>query len=291
MSGNLARRIAFAVVAIPAVLAVGYLGGWPLAFLLAGAGVLGAREVYGFARAQGIEPMERFGMLAAAATPLAVAWPLFAPSRLSAGIVRDGYLLAFGILALLVVALARRGPDQKPLTAVAVTAFGVLYAAWLPSFALFLRHPLPGQFANDSTVGLSLLAFPLVLTWAGDTAAMAAGRAFGGPRLAAVVSPNKTWAGAGGAVFATVALSVVYAAVVFTRAGVALTVWEAVLAGAVISLAGQVGDVAESLFKREVGLKDSSALIPGHGGVLDRLDSLYFALPATALLMRALGVA
>jgi phosphatidate cytidylyltransferase len=113
---------------------------------------------------------------------------------------------------------------------------------------------------------------------------------FGGPKMAPRVSPNKTWSGGISGFVGTIAVSVIYAAVVFPRAGVTVSLAEALVLGAVISVAGQLGDVAESLFKREVGVKDSSALLPGHGGVLDRLDSLYFVLPVTALLYRLAGV-
>jgi phosphatidate cytidylyltransferase len=137
---------------------------------------------------------------------------------------------------------------------------------------------------------MTLLFYPLVLTWAGDTAAMAGGKAIGGRKVAPIVSPNKTWAGTLSGLFAAVALSLVYAAWVLPRAGVPLTLTQAVVFGVVISLAGQVGDVAESLFKREIGVKDSSNLLPGHGGVLDRLDALYFVLPVTVLAFRLAGI-
>jgi phosphatidate cytidylyltransferase len=119
---------------------------------------------------------------------------------------------------------------------------------------------------------------------------MAGGKAIGGPKLAPVVSPNKTWAGTLAGLFASVALSLAYAAWVFPRAGLALSVAQAVVFGVVISVAGQVGDVAESLFKREIGVKDSSNLLPGHGGVLDRLDALYFVVPVTVLAFRLSGI-
>jgi phosphatidate cytidylyltransferase len=132
---------------------------------------------------------------------------------------------------------------------------------------------------------------PLVVTWACDTAAMAAGRLVGGPKLAPVLSPNKTWAGAiggtGGAVVATIA----YGPLVLDRVAFGLPQWQLVVIGFAIALAAQVGDVAESLFKREVGVKDSSSLLPGHGGVLDRLDSLYFVAPVAAGLFRIFGLA
>ncbi len=289
VSGNLVRRVAFALVAIPALAGLAWLGGWWLTGLLAVAGALGAREIYGFARRQGIEPLGRLGIAAAALAPVAAALPLLAPGR-AALMVREGYALALVLLLVLAVGLWRRGPQARPLTALAVTVFGVLYAGWLPSFALLLRHPMPGIQAGDAAVGMSLLFFPLAVTWVGDTMAMAAGMAFGGPRMSPVISPGKTWAGGAGGLFGAVAVSVIWAAVVFPRGGLAMTLAEAVIFGVVLGLVGQVGDLVESLFKREVGLKDSSAVIPGHGGVLDRLDSLYFALPVAALLFRSFGL-
>jgi phosphatidate cytidylyltransferase len=289
VTSNLARRIAFAVIAIPTVLALAWVGGWPFALLLAVAGVLGVGEVFAFARAQGIRPLARFGMASAAAVPLVVRLTQVMGGE-AITLIREGYLLVAWLVALLVTGLARRAPDARPLGAVAVTALGVLYAAWLPSFALLLRHPLPGPDPADRPVGMALLVYPLALTWLGDTFAMAAGRTFGGPKLAPVVSPNKTWAGGIAGLLGAVAVSLIYAALVFRRVGVTISVGEAIGIGACLGLAGQLGDAVESLFKREVGLKDSSALIPGHGGILDRMDSLYFVLPTAALLLRMVGV-
>jgi phosphatidate cytidylyltransferase len=289
VSPNLVRRIAFAVIAIPAVAAIAWLGRWAFAGLLAVVGALGARELYDFARRQGVEPLARTGMVAAALAPLAVAVTVLAPGY-AAHLIQSGYLLVVLILGVLLLALARRGPEGRPLAVASVTLLGVLYPGFLLSYALVLRHPLPGPFTNDAPVGMAMLGYPLVLTWAGDTAAMTGGKAFGGPKMAPVVSPSKTWAGFWCGFFAAVSLSVIYAALVFPRAGVTVRLTEAIVLGALISVAGQVGDVAESLFKREVGLKDSSALIPGHGGVLDRLDSLYFVIPVTALAFKLAGV-
>jgi len=131
---------------------------------------------------------------------------------------------------------------------------------------------------------------PLVATWICDTAAMAAGSAIGGPKLAPVVSPKKTWAGAIGGLVGGIAATLGIGLWIFPRQGLGVGVLPLVIIGTAIGVLAQVGDVAEYLFKREVGVKDSSALIPGHGGVLDRLDSLYFVLPATAGLFWVFGV-
>jgi phosphatidate cytidylyltransferase len=229
-------------------------------------------------------------MVAAALTPFAVALTIFVPGTV-AELIGSGYLLLGFLLGVLALALWRRGPAGRPLPAAAVTVFGVLYAGWLLSFALRLRHPYASASFDDARVGMALLFYPLLLTWIGDSLAMAGGRTLGGPKMAPLISPNKTWAGGMSGLFGTVAVSLIYAAVVFTRVGVAVSLGEALIFGVVISVAGQVGDLAESLFKREIGVKDSSTLIPGHGGVLDRLDSLYFVVPVTTLLYRLAGIA
>src|SRR5216117_598917 len=119
----------------------------------------------------------------------------------------------------------------------------------------------------------------------------AAGTLIGGPKLTPVLSPHKTWAGAVGGVVGGLIAALLYGPLVLNRLGLQLSVLQLVTVGAVVAVSAQVGDVAESLFKREAGVKDSSSLIPGHGGVLDRLDSLYFVLPTTAGLLRLFGIA
>jgi phosphatidate cytidylyltransferase len=190
-------------------------------------------------------------------------------------------------MGLLTWALARRAPTSRPLPAVAVTAFGVLYAGALPAFLIVIRH---GQHGLRSWAGTWLVFFPLVVIWICDTAAMFGGRAVGGPKLAPSVSPGKTRSGAFFGVVGGLLVVPIFDNAFFASVGTTIP-WT-VLAGIalVISILGQVGDLAESLFKREVGVKDSSALIPGHGGVLDRFDSLYFAIPLAALGYRLAGV-
>jgi len=284
MSRNLLQRIAFAVVAIPLAVGLVWWGGWPLAGVLALLGVLGAREVYGLARRQGIDALDGMGLAAAAAIPLATYWVKGSESRWAEPTIYAG---ALWLLALLVGAM-RRGPGRRPLVAVSVTAFGVLYASALPSFLIAIRH---GANAGVKSWPLaSLVLLPLALTWICDTAAMAAGNAIGGPKLAPVLSPNKTWAGAIGGFLAAVVAAVLLGGWVLPRVGLPLDAGRLVLVGAAVGLVAQVGDVAESLFKREVQVKDSSNLIPGHGGVLDRLDSLYFVLPVSAGLFRLFGL-
>ena len=284
MSRNLALRIAFAVPAIAVTVLMLWLGGWALATLVAVLGVLGTREVYDFARKAGIEPLERVGLAGAAAFPFVTFWvkgyadwePVL-------------YAAALWLLAVLVAALAARGPEQRPLAAVSVTLFGSLYASALLAFIVAIRHgPHSDAHPRGST---ALVLLPLAVTWVCDTCAMAAGSLLGGPKLTPVLSPRKTWAGAVGGVVGGVVTALVYGPLLLEPFAVRLDVVQLATVGVVVALAAQVGDVAESLFKREAAVKDSSSLIPGHGGVLDRLDSLYFVLPVTAGLFRLFGVA
>ena len=283
ISRNLLVRIAFAVPAIAATLLLLRLGGWPLAAVLAVLGVLGTREVYDLARAQGIEPLEWVGFIGAALCPLATYWV-----KGYAEWEPVVYVGAVWLLVVLVVAAAR-GPDRRPLMAVAVTVFGGLYASALLSFVVAIRH---GPHSDAHPRGsVALVVLPLVVTWVCDTCAMAAGTLVGGPKLAPVLSPRKTWAGAVGGLVGGLVAALAYGPLVLDRVALRLEPWQLVTVGLVVAVAAQVGDVAESLFKREVGVKDSSSLIPGHGGVLDRLDSVYFVAPVAAALFRWFGLA
>ena len=282
---NLVQRIIVAAIAIPAVIGIIWIGGWVLAATLALLGVLGAREVYDFARRQGIEPLERTGWLAAAGIPLLAYWAKGSELHWAEPAL---YVGALWLIATLTIAMVRRGPTARPLTSVAVTIFGCLYASGLLSFLIAIRHPTGAATRPLAYVLLTL--FPLVITWICDTAAMAAGSAFGGPKLAPVLSPKKTRSGAVGGTLGGVIAALALGKFVINPQGWSFSVGQLLLFGLAVSIVGQVGDVAESLFKREAGLKDSSTLIPGHGGVLDRLDSLYFVIPAAAGLYRMFGV-
>jgi phosphatidate cytidylyltransferase len=285
MASNLTRRIAVAAIAIPLAVGVIWLGAWPLAAALAALGVLGTREIYDLARRQGIDPLDRTGWIAAAAIPLLAYWAKGSETHWAEPAL---YVGAVWVTATLVVAMVRRGPSGRPLAVVSVTLFGCLYASALLAFLIPIRHGV--NAANRPFAYLCLTLFPLVVTWIGDTAAMAVGIKMGGPKLAPVLSPHKTRSGAVGGLVGSVVTALVLGLLVLNRVGWNFAVWQVVTVGGVVGVVAQVGDVAESLFKREAGVKDSSALIPGHGGVLDRLDSLYFVVPAAAGLFKLFGV-
>ena len=273
---DLAKRIISALIAAPVALIMIYLGGLPLATFLAAVSAGCAWEFYRIAAAGGVEPLDPLGIPLAGAVPLAVyaaGIGLYRPSLVVA---------AVAMLVILAAVIWTRGPQRRPLGAASLTVMGILYTGGLLSFGYALReHP----YAVGDRAGTALVAFPLVLTWASDIGAFFVGRAVGGPKLIPSVSPGKTISGALGGLATTVLVSWLY--VRFALRPVALltmTIPATILFGALISVAAQVGDLAESLLKREANVKDSSHLIPGHGGLLDRLDSLLFVLPVAYLL-------
>jgi phosphatidate cytidylyltransferase len=287
MASELARRVGFAAVAIPLVLLVVWYGGLPLAALIATAAALGTAELFDLAERGGTRPARTLGIATAAALPL-VTWLALDRPDIAAALASGGvYLAALWLLLLLTWALAARSPADRPLSAIAVTLFGVGYTGALPASILLMRH---GAQPPRSWAGLWLVCFPLVVTWVCDTAAMFGGRTFGGPKLSPVVSPGKTRSGAAAGMVGALLVAPIFSAWVFPRWEVDLGFGRALAIAAVLSVVGQVGDLAESLFKREAGVKDSSQLLPGHGGILDRLDSLYFVMPVTAAMYRFFGV-
>jgi phosphatidate cytidylyltransferase len=273
---ELAKRVITALVLAPVALGVIYLGGLPLATFLAAVSVGCAWEFFRLARQTGVDPLDPLGLPLAGAIPLAVyaaAVGLYTPSLA---------VPAVAMLTILSAVIWVRGTAGRPIGAAAATVLGALYTGGLLSFGYALReHP----YAVGDRAGTALVAFPLVLTWASDIGAYAVGRTIGGRKLIPSVSPGKTVSGALGGLVVTVIAAWAYARFVLApTALLTMSVQGAMVFGAIISVAAQVGDLTESLFKREAKMKDSSRLIPGHGGLLDRLDSLLFVLPVAYLL-------
>ena len=280
---NLAKRIVSAVVLIPVALAAIWFGGVGLALLLSLLAGVGAWELFRMARAQGIDAFAPIGIALAAGLPLGV--HATAQGWLDRPLAAGGVLL----VALFGLAVWTRAPTERPLESVAIATFGVLYAGGTLAFGYALRHH---RWVVGNAAGTALLMYPVLLTWAADIGAYAFGRWLGRRKLHPTVSPGKTVAGAvGGTALAVVAAVAYNTYVLHPTAQLALAPWTAPIFGVVVSVVAQVGDLAESLVKREAGVKDSSGAIPGHGGVLDRLDSLYFVLPVSYLVLGRLLLA
>lgn len=171
------------------------------------------------------------------------------------------------LLVIPAVYVFSRRSIEAALPATAVCVLGTLYIGMLNGALLRLRL--------DFEVGWKLVIFLLVAVWAGDAGAYYVGRAFGKTSLSPRVSPKKTVEGGIGGVIASMAAAAIVALTFFRE----FPLPHAVIAAAILSMSGVVGDLAESLWKRSADVKDSGTLIPGHGGFLDRLDSIYFTAP------------
>ena len=274
---ELPRRILVALVAAPVAIGMVYVGNLPFAVFLGMVGGAGAWELYRMARHGGVEPLETLGI------PLAAALPVFAWLDHLDMLRSPAAVGGVVFVSLLGATIWSRGVGGRPLESVAVTVFGALYTGGMLAFGYSLRHH---RFVVGAAAGTALVMFPVILTWASDIGAYFVGRWLGTTRLMPSISPGKTRAGALGALVVTAGVALLYnARVLRPWSAMALAPWTALIFGLIVSVAAQLGDLAESLLKREAGVKDSSQLLPGHGGILDRLDSLYFVLPVAYLVL------
>ena len=287
MEGELSRRWLVAGVGIPVGVLVIVQGGWLLALAVASLAALGARELFELARARGNAPFPWLGV------PAAALMVVFAARDSEFAVVAAWtWVLVLGLtLCTLVFALWLRGPGGNPLDAVGATVVGSVYAGGTLSFALLIRE-FPGQAgASDPRwEGVALLLFPLAVTWAADSAAYFAGRRWGRRKLFPSVSPGKTVAGGVAALVGALGAAAIFGH--FFLSGLAsleLTALHVLFMGGIIGVVAQVGDLAESLLKRAAGVKDSGGVLPGHGGILDRFDSLYLVLPVSYGLLVLIG--
>jgi len=259
---NLLVRIATAVVLLPLVVLLLGLGGWWCAVLVAFAAGVCALE-YERITVRELGPGQILAVVGAAAIPLAAAWN---PDRF-AGV---GFWILGGVCFVAWTEALTGPPRPDGPTGAAHAVTGCLYGGLglAPIAALRMRPD-----------GLQWVIAALVITWANDTCAYFAGRLLGRHKMAPAISPNKTWEGFGGGLVGSVAGMFVTRAVAFPGL-TALDCWVLGLAGGVL---GPLGDLCESQLKRAYQVKDSGRIIPGHGGLLDRVDALLFNAPAVYL--------
>lgn len=249
-SRNLLMRVIAALVLAPSAIAIAYAGGWLWAALVTLAAVGLYVEwlmIVGAARETRV--------IAPGVAALAVAGLCLAFGRIDAALV---------VLAVGLAAVALLSPERR-----SWTATGFAYAAAAEIASVLVRL--------DPAQGFAALMLILLIVWVTDIGGYFAGRGIGGPKLWPRVSPRKTWAGAVGGFSASLAVAAGFAALGLGKTGPLL------LLGAVLSVASQLGDLFESAVKRRFGVKDSSQIIPGHGGLMDRLDGFVAAIVLAAI--------
>lgn len=278
---ELATRVAVALVAIPVVFGLIWLGGWYMGVPLAAFAALGTLEVSRLGRRVGAESDRWLAALWAVGLVLSASWlgTYGAWAPWGAG------MLALLVPVALVSTMVRSGPDHAPLSRVGVTLLAVLYVGVAFSFVpLLVALPVERGWAPEESAGLAglaVVALPLAATWAGDSSAYFIGSAWGRRPMAPTISPKKSWEGFWAALVGAGVAGLIWSMVVPpVLPGVDFgDPWVLGVGGTVLGLAAVVGDLVESLLKREAGVKDSGTFFPGHGGILDRVDSLLFTLP------------
>ncbi|MDD5289457.1 MAG: phosphatidate cytidylyltransferase [Dehalococcoidales bacterium] len=264
----LKNRIITAIWALPVLGVIIWFGEPYFTILFAIIGLLAVLEFYKLSRAIKAAPLTVFGgiwtlLFIAVRNPKLqsliepyVSFDLLIP-----------LLITSGIAVSLIVLLTRR-QKQSAFNDWAWTFAGILYVGWLLSYLVTLRG------LND---GRSWVFLALFVTFGSDTAAYFVGRTTGKHKLAPAISPKKTWEGAIGGLLGAVIISLCFLLPTPVQLSAYLNWWQAVILGLLVSIFSQLGDLVESLLKRNAGAKDSGKLFPGHGGALDRLDSIVFA--------------
>lgn len=261
---DLTRRILTALALAPIALALTWLGGWGFALLVGFAAVVSQFELYSLMRQADFRPLIVPGVVLGLLAALHPQVPWAQP------------VLVVGVVVLLTAFVFRKG--ESPLLDASGTVFGIFYPAFLLSFALTLREA--DGFPLMEGDGFWLMVTVLVGVWGADTFAYFAGHAFGKTKLLPAVSPKKTWEGAIGGLVG--ALAIVATFKIFTLPE-ALGWIDVVALGVCCGVAGPLGDLLVSRFKRSVGAKDTGNWLPGHGGLLDRLDATILAVPLATL--------
>lgn len=271
------QRIISALVLAPIVLLIVWLGGWWMTALIAAAIVIGVAEIGRIFAAGSLHPRP------AVATALGLAFLAAVVFQSRTTVNLSGAALALAVIGALLAEIWR-GDRTGSLDAWAVTLASALYVGGLLAHFVLLRGIAAPPLRPNPLSGLNLapgaawIFATFAVTWASDSGAYFAGRAFGRTKMSPRLSPKKTWEGFAGGTLAAVGAGVGIIALL----GLPVSALVGVALGLIGAVAGTLGDLAESMLKRQAGVKDSGNLIPGHGGLLDRVDGLMFAVMALA---------
>jgi len=262
---NTQTRVVTAAVAVPILILLIFIGGLPWGILISVAAAIGTYEFYGMAEARGYKALAPLGIAVSFGFCFALA--LHQPAT----------ALGFIVIGLMVAsALELRGDPEGAMANLGATFSGILYVGVLLSHAILVR-----SYMDSNKLGIFFIITAIGGSMICDAGAYFIGRAYGKRKLIPHISPGKTVEGSAGGFIAGIL------AVCLSKAigGMFMTVpfgWgKAVLLGAMITIGGMIGDLIISMLKRDSGVKDSGKIIPGHGGILDRLDSLVWAIPVT----------
>jgi phosphatidate cytidylyltransferase len=253
-------RIASALILIPGVLALLFFAPPRVLLLTIGiVGTLSLREYFHLIKKIGLRGQPWFGYLAF--------WSILV--GLQEKYLPAAAIFAAVVLACFITAMWRLDPMRERAIGMMADLFGVLY------LALCLYPVVPLRYDFGEKTGLRWILLMLAVIWVGDTSALLAGRSFGRTLFAPGLSPKKTNEGAIAGLLSGVAAAVLLQRLFFVE----LPLYHVIMLSLLMGMAGQLGDLGESLLKRAADVKDSSSLLPGHGGMLDRIDSLLFAIP------------
>lgn len=274
---NFLVRTASGAVLLGIVLAAIFSGVWGYGALLLFITVVGVWEFYGLARAKGSEPQRGMGMLMS----IVLFFAGFVPSLYIYNVIDKSELLVDGLLLLMLCAILLVltfvievfRNRKTPIYNIATTIMGTLYVA-LPMATLMIIPAILNEviYCSDTWIPWVFL-FYLLLVWGNDVFAYLVGVTMGKHRMCERLSPKKSWEGFAGGIAGSIAVGAIAAAVL----GGSYGVWIGL--AVVVALSSVVGDLIESMFKRDAGVKDSGSIMPGHGGILDRFDALIISAP------------
>lgn len=265
---------------IPALIYIAWAGGIYYLILIELGIFLGTYEFFDILRAKGLRPYKSLGILAA----IVLGLNSYYQSHIFTFLTPAGLLFAVSIAELF------RKEQNDAIFHISSTLFGVIYVGWLFSHLILLNNmpavlPLKDYyniFHIRIKLSTSFALLPFVLTWTNDSMAYFIGKRFGRHSFFSRISPKKTWEGVIGGGVASVIAAFIYQQIYAPY----LSWFDCVVLGVLVAYLAPIGDLVESMIKRDVKLKDSSAIIPGHGGFLDRFDSILFTAPVIYYYLR-----